>query len=629
MKSIPKGFEDLIIGQDEMFRVYVDRSVVGRKMMDALAKRRLGGYEIAEDTGFYLYGRDKTVGLASELYGIYATLSLLIRYNVQPSDQERQFVSEGIISILDYVEKHGYDASPYLERNINNNLFGEKNYHYVGTMTWAMSTFISARVAQRQNIIDLDKKTIRRIFVQIKRLITLFMDSIVGTEENPQGWGYTQDCTEPSLFFSYSVIEAFADLDDFVVNSSDPDTELLEFVNTNRNDGELLHQRFQNVCFKVGDRFWHTYKHVLKTSLFSDDFSEDFTLMSVEDIANSSRSSALFNTLYVVFAIFYSYTNVRNVEEQNEIVSSMNQALQLVQNTYDKLVTMGKGSIVDKHIIAYNQHHSTVDYFGTELNDEAISASSILPMLVKANNLIARYILKFPQQKMGEMFDQMLVTMVDGGWVWENRKYELLSTERYIEAFADFFDYYERYEKAYAEKSTNRSQLEKDIEQEITPRIRNEQDESLREKHEKKIEEVKAKAADNFPIEKLINERIIGTVVEKSMEGIKNTLDKIISYNNAPVGGRKNKQFVASTFTAQEKELKGIIDKLMLSYINDSVRSVALQHNASTDEINKAVVADVSGFMHDYVDMVAENIGLEGIDKIMMADVVKIIKNNK
>lgn len=638
MKELPAKFRFLIKDQDETFRLYVDRSEIGKKILDSLERKTDGVDSIGNAVkGFYLSSRNKEVGLLGQLYGLNAMFSLMSRYGVPFEEAQKEELKHGIGYILEYLKNSDgcYDLNPVLDAEVNNELFVDKGNNYLGAMTWALSLFSAARVADRKGLIDLTEEERADIFKNIKNIVKFFVDNVIGDEEQPLGWGYANGCTEPSLFFTYSVIEAFADFDDNVLSNAalGADEELINYINGEKGGNEeeeeyWLTNRFQNLCFKLGDRAWEIYKDVLKSNFFSDNFSEKFKIITKEDILNSSRSSVLFNTLYVIFILFYSYTNRRNEEEGEEIVSSMTLALQLIQNFYDELRAVGKESIVDRHIIAFDQPHDQIKDFGKLLNEETIQASPFLPMLVKANNLIAYYILEFPQQQMRELFDMMLDAQMDGddNWLWDKRKYDLLSTERYIESIADFFDYYDKYERNYADKSTTDTQRKKEITEEITPSLEQKVKRRLEAAHKKDMDKVRRDIEKDYPIEVSINQRIDAKIEERAMLLLNETIDKITKYNSVP---QKQKAGVEESFTPAQKQLKDGIERMVMSYLGDDIRVKARAANEMSETLlSDALKADISKFISAFVEFIAyNNATLPEDKKLSLSDIFKVLLN--
>ncbi len=634
--GLPTRFHFLIKDMDQTFRHYVDRVEIGKRILASLERRMDGVNALGRpENGFYMSSKNKEVGLLSQLYGANAMFSLMNRFNVEMSDDQKAQMKASLNYVLQYLADNNncYDLNPILDPEINSELFTDGNNNYVGAMTWALSLFCQVRVSERRGLLELTADEHKLVFKHIRHIVKFFVNSVVGTPDKPLGWGYANGCDEPSLFFTYSVVEAFADFDDNVLQTPEigADEELITYINTSDTGSDPYTESFKEICFKIGDRAWDLFKDVLKSDFFSDNFSENFKIVTKDEILNSSRSSVLFNTLYVIFILFYSYTNQRHSEtDGEEIVDSMTLALQLIQNFYDELRAKGKDSIVDRHIIAFDQTNKRIKDFGRMLNEESIQASPFLPMLVKANNLIAYYILQFPQQKMQELFDMMLIAKMenDEDWLWDKRKFDILSTERYIESIADFFDYYDQFERNYADKTTTDKQRRDEIAAALTPRLEKKILQNLEKKHQEDITDAENRIHEIYTIEHALNERIDAKVQESAMTMLNGAMEKIIKYNSAIAS---EKAEIEATFTPYEKDFKTGFEKMLMSYFADDIRFKSQDTTDMSEELlTEAVQADIQKFMREFVEFIMRNNAkLPEEKKLSLANVFKIITNKK
>lgn len=668
MKQIDERYVDLLekgtaLDDKITFRVYKDRSYIGRKILKDLVAKRDGEYTSGDKIyhGYYLTDRNKDVGLLSQLYGANGLFTLINRYNVfndKKSDETQNDLINGIKStlydVLNYVETEGYDLNPYIDDNINNELFHNPKceVHYIGAMTWALSLFVSAKKALRKGLLTFNvdseeeakkatEKLSGRLHKQIKRIIQFFLDTHID-DVGSIGWGYANGCTEPSLFFTYSVIEAYSDFEDNAV--IDRDDELLEYLNEGiTNEEDRLEIRYRNLCYKVGDRTWETYKHYLKNHFFNDRYTGTaVTTISKEEILNMSRSSVLFNTLYVVFILLYSYTNNRkqryDKDEQrtekdfDEIINTITRALQLVQNFYEDMKATGDESIIDRHILSFNQKNALIPNFSKRLNEETIQASPLLPMLVKANNLVAIWILKFPQQSMTDLFDEVLAAKNDSKWLWESKRFDLLSTERFMEAIADYFDYYEEHEKNYADKLLNKTRLQKQLtekiveEQEIAYKRRlKDAENDLEKKAMSKIEQqIRAEYTIEPQIDKKIEAVVAKTIDNRIEEMLISALNSINKYNRADTQEKRE----AIELTEFEEKLRDALAKYNKSHFSNAIRAVCDDRDdIRYKELDAAIDEDMNDFIATYFAFVAKN-KTDRFSNRKLSDIFNLIKKS-
>lgn len=640
MKNIDKTIQDLWeLGSGGTFRIYKKRSDIGYKILKDLIPKRDGVY-VKNDVqykGFYLNDKDRTVGLLSQLYGANGLLTLVNRYGVLSATEAEKSgkdelvsgIKSALLDVLDYVETNNYDMNPHIDFELNNELFygDNRDNKYTGAMTWALSLFVSARHAIREGVIVFDEKANinRRLFVQIKKIMEYFVKNLINDDEGGLGWGYARGCVEPSLFFTYSVIEAYSDFEDNAITDTERDDELLDFLNEGiKNEADRLEIRYRNACFAIGDKTWEVYKDYIKDHFFTDRFDGKISCVGTTEIKNSARSSALFNSLYIIFIMFYSYVNsrselysfdkakdrfvcvgTRSEEEKQTFIHTIGRAMQYIKNFYDDLKAEGKESIVDRHTLSFGQHNRIIADFGKLLNDESIQASSLLPMLVKASNLIALWIQKFPQQSMTDMFDGMLETKMEGKWLWENRRFDLLSTERYLEAVADYFDYYDKYEKNYAEKALKQDQISAQIEEKITQKYETklkEQVKKLSAIQENNIRNtIEQSIRAEYVIEPVLNKKIAdainAAISQKTSEYLIATLEKIAkSYTQGDDGG----------LDGESKKIRAALEKYIESFVGDSIVNASQEREVPVGKIKDELRKDLKDFATQYLMFLAD-----------------------
>ncbi|MCL2861593.1 MAG: hypothetical protein FWE22_04185 [Firmicutes bacterium] len=565
------------------------RELLGRKIFDDLMKRRKDA-EFANKTikCFYLDSENEKVGLMSMLYGLTGILSLINRYKLKVTAKQKEEIKEMASAVLAYTKNNGYDASPYVSNKINEEFFLSEDrvkdrLSYMGARTWAFSLFISLYTnAKELGISDEDKKEVKK---RIRECTQFFVKNVIRDENgNPTGWGFADGCEEPSLFFTYSVIEAFSEFDDAFMGGADEegiDEEMLAFINKNsevKYDAEFL-----DIVFKIGDRAWDLFKDKLRDELFSDAFDkESIARITKEQVENSSRSPVLFNTLYVIFILFYSYKNNRQtrglthltekqkIEKQKifdadniQVQNAMSLALQNIQNFYDDMQRKGKEAIVERNALILNQKHERKG-LAKELSSASIQAGGFIPMSAKANNLIARYNYKFPQQKMGLLLNDIFMMRRPDEWLWSERIFDLLETERCLESIADFFDYYKEFEQPFVSKSLDdtrrRKEIREDLVKTLGPAAEKRAEEKMKMQLEKELHEKLEEERQKYTIEIAINQRI----ESKINEGIVSFIEEFV----------KNPSEKAAASTVDNESDKNAIEEKRQQMLSSSKEDV-------------------------------------------------------
>lgn len=524
-------------------REYRDKSEIGFQI-----KRDLLTKYIKEDQrskeGFYLGYREEFVGLLSQCYGVESLLLLMNAYNVEMTPEEKQLIVKTIESILVHVDEHGYDMDPFIESKDTSQLFGKKKYRYTDSITWVLSVITQARFAYKNNYLTFSTELNKRLAEIARDILIFLIETVIGGENNPQGWGYINGCTSPSIYFTYTVTESFNDFEDYILGNEDintiKDNEFLEQINIGLSPDELLHNRMANIKGKLGSAIWEKFKNVLHTEFMSD----TGTIITRDQIRNSTRTSALFSTIYIVCTLIYCETDkLPEYIDNDRIQTLIGQALQMVSNFYDVLKSDGLDNIVDKHLVSFDQPHTEKRLINKIISSASIYLTTLTPMLLKANSLLTFYVTQFPEREMSRYFDIAIKKRVNNGehWLWEEGKYDLATTERYVEAILDFYDYYEKFEQTYLKSQLGVIEEEQKIElrlrQDLLPKLREQVTEELRRSHENDLFDLRKEITNEFQLEELINKKIEKAIQEQTIIIIERMFEEITAINKGEVSG--------------------------------------------------------------------------------------------
>ena len=573
--------------QKETFKSYADAKQIGENILKSLWKKTV---KVDGKMHFISDDKEMRVGFMSDVFGCACVFALVNRMKVELPDEYRTDLRDCLINILIYIENNGYNLSPYISDSKNALLFTNV-YPYIGAMTWTLSLLANVRKASKSGLIDLDQKYDDLVVKHIRKIINKFNESVIGTADNPLGWNYTMDCKKPSLFFTYSVLEAFSDFEDSVMledqDGNPADTELLELINEGKINSHI-EKDWAATCKKIAENVWQKYKSILKTDLISDDFLENIKAVSKDEIIKSSSSNALFNTIYVVFILVYGYANVRDNEtEQEDVITTMDAALQNVQRIYEQLSKDNKEYIVDTYYMNYQSlHEERKEIYIKLLNSERIIDARIVPMLVKANNLVAFYISQYPQKQMSNLFLELFDRMNEQDWIWDNMSYDVENTERYIEAVADFYMYYDAYEKEYAERLKSKKEREKEAEDRVAKRIEKRLKEQIKQEmavaHENEIEAVR----QSYMLENLLRKSIKDSFCELITE----TIEHIVEANYG-------EDIVLDEY---EKTLQTAFEKMIYSFADKFIR-VNTESDIAAAQLRIKLKEDLEKFADGWV----------------------------
>ena len=582
------------------------KEITHRILADILKKRKeIPGKGIL---GFYSDEKDQLIGYLSDIYGCTAILSLVDKEKPDLSKEETAVLLENIKYIVNEIKEKGFTMHPYISDEDNKyvadgreeTLFN-KAYPYIGSMTWALSFLVSVRSARIRKAIsdetheeitigylDLDEVLLKNINSLIVRIVKHFTESVIFEEdENGEtkylGWSYTTGCETPSLFFTYSVLEAYSDFEDnvFEIETNEDGSYHIEngsLFRNYRDDCYDLREAFKNeaggketkisvwtrCCESVARNVWDVYKGVIGRDFVSDKFLEGFEIVKTEDLVKMDHTNALFNTVYLVCILLYGWANVLNEEESEEIVASMESALQNVQRVNDNLARRGLDYLVSTYTIPFTNYHKTRgNIYIRKLNYRRINDTTLLPILIKANNLIAFYITKYPVKKMDNLFKEIFDedNICDNEILWDDKGYDVKITERYIEAINQFYDYYLAYEDDYNNKFKRQYSLAIGRGRALGKKVQEEANQANIEALKKQNEEALQAEREKFVIENAINARIssvVGSMFADYLEKINaKLLDDKVELN------------------VQEERLYNVLMNLVRNYFHKMVKDIS------------------------------------------------------
>ena len=256
------------------YYLFEDKQIIGEKFFNALLKKR--------GKGFYLNDDSQKEGFIASVYGIYELLSISDNFYNETSQQKKMSVDDQISlaneikEIYEHIDKNGFDFSPVISNQTNERFFlmteqaGSKNlrqkYPYYGAMTWILSlssllwkkyftyteTGEKMTIDNKREIISAPEAVaiIRSledvIRDAIRHIIRLFASTYITPEgvgkkldfhgygeDNKElmafaeedglkfGWGYTKNIKAPSLYFTFSILEAYSDFDSNILIGGD------------------------------------------------------------------------------------------------------------------------------------------------------------------------------------------------------------------------------------------------------------------------------------------------------------------------------------------------------------------------------------------------------------------------
>lgn len=227
-----------------------------------------------------------------------------------------------------------------------------------------------------------------------------------------------------------------------------------------------LYGEFEQHCKDVAKEIWRLTKDTLADHFYYNDLH---TTLSEEDIAMATTSDALFNTVYIINImldagldedlilqkeIAVTEDAVKEAEQEyNNLLDVCQLASQKAFRAYEKLKKIEKDYIVDQFLVGFNETFTVHKELIKELRKRRMRVFSLMPLLIRTNNAISEYLIKYPQVNMkkylGYILDNRYVENGKPRWIWELEGYFSCSNYYYVSALGEFYAYYEQYESEY------------------------------------------------------------------------------------------------------------------------------------------------------------------------------------
>ncbi len=266
----------------------------------------------------------------------------------------------------------------------------------------------------------------------------------------------------------------------------DEENELIRlFKAINKRDDALdpdgidatLYRELEKRCKLVSHEIWRLVKNDFSDSFFYNDLR---TKVNQEDIRMSTTSDVLFNSVYIINCLVDSgldedFLNSQQIalakgdnkaasaylREYNEMLETCQLASQRALRSYELLKKEGKEYIVDQFLIGFNERFDTHADLIKELRKLRMRVFSLLPLLIRTNNVISEYLVRYPQATMSKYLGYIMENRRADSksskltWIWESDGFFSASNYYYVAALGQFYAYYEKYEKTYIEIDQN------------------------------------------------------------------------------------------------------------------------------------------------------------------------------
>ncbi len=242
-----------------------------------------------------------------------------------------------------------------------------------------------------------------------------------------------------------------------------------ERINDSRSVEGTLYGALEEKCKKVAATIWRLTQDKLADDFFSNNLHDTLTF---EQLRMSTTSDVLFNTVYIInimidAGLHNDLALSRRCAEQagehiaaqakqreyDDFMESCQLAIQKAIRTYNKLQVEGKEYIVDQFLVGFNERFDRHQTRIKELRKLRMRIFSLIPLLIHTNNVVGEFLIKYPQAAMQDYLRYILKgRLCKNGkplWIWEADGFFSASNYYYINSLAEFYEYYERYEKVF------------------------------------------------------------------------------------------------------------------------------------------------------------------------------------
>ncbi len=251
------------------------------------------------------------------------------------------------------------------------------------------------------------------------------------------------------------------------------EAEIFKLVNDGLDvyDNNSMYRLLEEKVKDAANGIWAIVKDDISSSFYSADLESKITEQGIEQ---SSSNDALFNSIFIINTVInagldedaedmINYFTPADSSAYDEAISEydtmrdyLRMAYDHVWQTYRALSKNGKDYKVNEYTLSFDEsfRDKTTAAIAVELRKARIRVFSLMPLLVKTKTTIGEFVIAYPQYDMQIYLEAILQHRYESDsqkralWVWEKDAYSTSSNYYFISALADFYNYYEEYEKS-------------------------------------------------------------------------------------------------------------------------------------------------------------------------------------
>lgn len=300
-------------------------------------------------------------------------------------EEDKNLIKAGVAKILKHVAAYGYDITPNLDRTTCQEIFGEDDNRVVPitisvtavftTLVYFRRAFKRVKLFNKEELVfdglDLNQLTVETVSDIMYLIYAFAYDQ--KREDMFTGWGVTLDkeyTKAVTLSDTYAVVDALGRFADAFTKDGDKrDEEFISGVDeyaVSKGRYNALTDRCLESTYKTAFNVYERTKSVYGKSVFYSDCQREgdgirytYTKTTYEQIASSSRSSALFNPLYVAMITMYGYN------DKEVVIRRFMDSSDLARTYYDKYEVN-----CPRDEVSLSQYAATREDYGRDFEDE-------------------------------------------------------------------------------------------------------------------------------------------------------------------------------------------------------------------------------------------------------------------
>src|ERR1035441_6837731 len=264
------------------------------------------------------------------------------------------------------------------------------------------------------------------------------VEILVSSVTEQGGWGFSNKCTQPDLYFSYCVSEALADFGDYVLGET---KDLFE------RDAEVIETMPQKLIDSVNSARLKTLDWLKRTYL---------PLLGKQEIdaypeSGGSPHLHLYGTFFVIDMLILNDVlpnqeseKTQRAQDSERIQRAVEHAIYLSRIDFDRAYedrAWWEDPVASSLKIRW-VNHPTINVKTPELEEPGF-----VPLCLRCNALYSYYISGGRDERLTSLFELVYLDRNPEFNLWDREGDSLMVTERSIEAIVDDADFLKKFER--------------------------------------------------------------------------------------------------------------------------------------------------------------------------------------